>query len=266
MATIYKLFACEVLRDEVEHLLLQTPPDRTIEPEWMEMGLHDQPEFLHKELLKRIAACEGKHYAAILLLFGLCSRSTAGLTPPSDSRLIVPKAHDCVTLFLGSVQRFQAEHQAEAGTYWFSRGFLHRPDGRMPEFSGLGAAGDFVTRPDGTRATPEQVRQHFIEEYGEENAEYLMETLVESWKKNYRRAVYLDWPENKHRQADYQYVCKYAQDNNWIFDTMPVDLRLVKGLLFGPWPESEFLTVLPGEESRETNDEHIIGKRQFTCT
>ena len=257
MSDIYKVFACEVMRDEAEHLMRLVGTENRFECEWMEMGLHEKPEKLHAALVEKIAACEGRGYAAILLLFGLCSRATDGLTPPSDSRLVIPRVHDCIPLFLGSAKTFYREHAAEAGTFWFSRGWLHRSDGGTPEFSGLGAGVEGFNE-DGKRKTVAEVRQEFIEKYGEENAEYLMETLMDSWKKNYTRAVYLEWEPNPLRADDVDYVRSYAEKNDWKFQTMPVDLRMLRTLLEGPWPEDEFVTVLPGQKLAATNDDWAL--------
>ena len=257
MPARFRLLACEVLREEAELLLRELGTADRFDAEWFEMGLHEKPEHLKAELKTRVAACAGLGYEAILLLFGLCSNVTAGLEAPAGVRLVIPRVHDCVSLYLGSGKRYMAEHAAEAGTYWFSRGFLHRTDGRSPESSGLGVSG-MLTDQDGKPASREEMYRRFVEEYGEENADYLMETLVDSWKKNYRRAVYLDWDGNADREADKRYVQDYAEQNNWRFETKPVDLRLVRALMGGPWPEDEFVTVLPGQRVIATNDNEVM--------
>lgn len=264
MPAEYKLLSCDVMRDEAEYILRELGTAERFDIDWFEMGLHEQPEKLNAELRRRIALCEGAGYQAILILFGLCSRATAGLEPPADSRLVIPRVHDCVSLYLGSANTYLAEHAAEAGTFWFSRGFLHRPDGQGVEFSGLGSMGDFVVGPDGERRAPAEIRQRFVEEYGEDNAEYLMETLIESWKKNYRRAVYLDWDKNPGAETDRAFVENYAAENNWRFETRPVNLRLVRMLLGGPWPEEEFVVVEPGKTIVATNGDDAMKAGEAT--
>ena len=257
MSATYKLFACEVLRKEVEHLLDRPEAVGHFDVEFVEMGLHEKPELLNAELKKRIAACAGRGYRAVLLLFGLCSRATAGLEPPADSRLVIPRVHDCISLYLGSARRYLTEQATEAGTYWFSRGFLHRVDGKPIDAAGLGAglgfSGDIGATGDITA-----IRQSFVEQYGEDNADYLMETLVESWKKNYRRAVHLEWEHDPDLDADRRFVAEYAARYGWRHEARPVDLRLVKALLGGDWPEDEFVVVLPGQRTAATNDEHAL--------
>lgn len=258
MPAEYKLLGCEVMREEANHLIAAAGMAERIDAEWLEMGLHETPERLNAELKKRVAACAGRGYRAILLFFGLCSRATAGLEPPAGSRLVVPRVHDCVSLFLGSARRYLAEHAAEAGTFWFSRGFLHRSDGKSPEFSGLGSGSGFHFADGNGPKTLEEARQNFVDQYGEENADYLMETLVESWKKNYTRTVYLDWDQNPGAEADRTFVRGYAERNGWKYREMPVNLRLLSMLLAGDWPEEEFVEVGPGERLAATNGEDAL--------
>lgn len=251
-----KLFSCEVMKDEVLWLL-DSLGRKDIEPDWLEMGLHQEPSKLNAELRKRIAACEGGGFDAILLMFGLCSNAVIGLTPPSDSRLVIPRVHDCISVYLGSGRRYQAEHNAEPGTYWFSRGFLHRTDGVGWEDGGLGT--DFGGLDEnGQRMNREELRQSYIEQYGEDNAEYLMEVLVDSWKANYRRAVYLEWADFAGKAEDRQTVKSHADENGWEFTSMDVNLRLLKGLLQGEWPSEEFLVVEPGQVLLASNDAAIF--------
>ncbi len=238
----YKLVACEVLRDEIEWLLRSAPAGILYSIDWLEIGLHDDPANLRRELERRIRACGADGYAAILLSFGLCGRATEGLSPPSGTILVQPNVHDCRALCLGSDARFREEHEKEPGTLYFNRGFL-TGSGERGGFGGLGASGRFVTDENGNRRTPEQIREQFVEEYGEDGAAYLMETLFESWKKNYARAVLLDWPGNPRREADAACVKQYAAGNNWDFVTLAMDFRLLENLLYGRWNEDEFRVV-----------------------
>lgn len=252
-----KLFSCEVMKDEVLWLIDRLGLGDTIEPDWLEMGLHQEPDKLNAELKKRIAACEGLGFDAILLMFGLCSNAVIGLTPPADSRLVIPRVHDCISVYLGSGRRYLAEHNAEPGTYWFSRGFLHRTDGAGWEDGGLGT--DFGGLDEnGQRMNRAELRQSYIEQYGEDNAEYLMEVLVDSWKANYRRAVYLEWADFAGKAADREVVKNHADENGWEFSSMDVNLRLLKGLLQGEWPPEEFLVVEPGQVLTASNTEAIF--------
>ena len=261
----YKLFACDVLRREVEALcaeLGKTPAD--FGAEFLEMGLHDQPEKLNAELKRRVAALRGASHDAILLLFGLCSNGIVGVEAPGIP-LVVVRAHDCITLFLGSRARYAEEHAREAGTYWFARGFMDREmgggvfDAALGGLTGLGAGeGDAagVYSP-GRR---EAIRRDFVERYGEDNADFLMEELVDAWKKNYRRAVLLTWDGDDRLEFHRGEVRGCAGENGWRYEEMPVDLRLVRGLLSEAWRDSaDYMIVPPGERIRAAHDEQVLG-------
>lgn len=257
MAPRLKLLACEVMKEEIQYLLGELRAEDRFDVEWFEMGLHQQPEKLNVELKKRIAACAGHGYEAIVLMFGLCSNATSGLVPPDDSMLVIPRVHDCISIYFGSARRYLEEHGAVPGTYWFSRGFIHRSDGADLDCSALGT--DFGgTDEDGQRVSAAEMRRRFTEEYGEDNAEYLMEVLVESWKKNYSRAVYLNWPDSPDAEADQALIADYAAENNWNFELRNVDFRLLRRLLAGDWDDNEFVIVKPGHTLAATNNEDAM--------
>ena len=53
----------------------------------------------------------------------MCSHGTLGLK--SDIyRIVIPRAHDCITLFLGSRERYIDEFSKIPGTYWLTPGFM----------------------------------------------------------------------------------------------------------------------------------------------
>lgn len=255
---MFKLLACEVMRDETESLLRDMGALDAYDCEWVEMGLHSNPKRLRESLEERIARCAGKAYEAIILMFGLCSNATAGLAPPADSRLIIPRVHDCISVFLGSARRYLDEHEKEAGTYWFSKTFIENvQDGDLLATGGIGS-GLGIGDEDGERLSAKEMRAKFVEEYGEENADYLMETLVESWRGNYSRAVYLRWDGNPGAARDAEQVAACADENGWRYEEIPVDLRLLRALLTGPWPEEEFAVALPGQRLAATNDHRAL--------
>ena len=98
----YKLISCSVFKNFVENFISENmlPVDAMFIP----MGMHLNPEKLNKELQDEIDKA-GKGYQAILLLYGLCGNSVLGLTA-REIPIIIPRAHDCCTLFLESRKKF----------------------------------------------------------------------------------------------------------------------------------------------------------------
>ncbi|MEA3224886.1 MAG: DUF1638 domain-containing protein, partial [Planctomycetota bacterium] len=74
----------------------------------MEQGLHDTPDELRKEVQKALGNTldiQGRPYDASLLGYGLCSNGIVGLS--AKIPIVVPRGHDCVTLLLGSKEKYQ---------------------------------------------------------------------------------------------------------------------------------------------------------------
>src|SRR5690554_4940939 len=102
---LFKLIACEVFVREAS-LAMATSP-HTVDVEFTEKAAHDNSEGLRQTIQQCIDATEAssRPYDAILLGFGLCGNGVVGLR--SRLPLIIPRAHDCCTLFLGSRASFK---------------------------------------------------------------------------------------------------------------------------------------------------------------
>ena len=84
-----------------------------------------QPADIRARIQNLIDEAEGKNYDAIGLVYGLCGQATAGLTA-RGTQLVIPRAHDCITLHLGSRARHEAELKKEPGTYWYAQDYMER--------------------------------------------------------------------------------------------------------------------------------------------
>ncbi len=249
--TRYYLIGCNVVRPECERLLAELPT--AVDCHWVEQGLHDRPELLKQELHKLVTAAPAG-YDAVLLGFGLCSNCTLELAAPAGTPLVIPRVHDCISFYLGGAAAYYTEYDREPGTYWFARGFMHREDADRPNPGVLGYA------PGGEELSPTkyaQMRQEYVEQYGEENADYLMETLVDSWKAKYKRAVLLTW-DYPEAAADRERVKAFAAQYHWAYEERSADLRLLRMLLCGDWPDQEFIVLPPGRSLAASNDRQVF--------
>ena len=135
-----KVLACEVAAREI--YLCAARSANTVSVELLTQGLHDNSDTMRAELQQHIDAVDCSRFDAILLGYGLCNNGIVGLRAPAIE-LVVPRAHDCITLLLGSKERYAEEFEARPGTYYYSSGWLEYPDRRgerheqMPK-SGLG--------------------------------------------------------------------------------------------------------------------------------
>ncbi len=94
------MLACEMLRLELDLLAgrMTNPPEIF----YLDMKLHHTPDKLRKVLQEHVTALERETEGPLTVLFGyaLCGRALCGVTP-GRARLVIPRVHDCVPLFLG---------------------------------------------------------------------------------------------------------------------------------------------------------------------
>ena len=242
---------CGVLTKEVCQEVTRTRA--MVDLRFIPAGFHEQPAVLHQILQDEIdrieAGVESKRkspenpqeYEAILLGLGLCDNAIVGLQSRKIP-LVVPRAHDCITILLGSAQRYHDIFQENSGNFWYSCGWIERmlPPGADRE---------------------QQLCRNYRAKYGAENAAFLM-TAEAEWQKNYQSATFIHWdlPDNlKHRE----YTRECASHLGWDFRELVGDPGLLRDLLSGNWDAGRFLQVNPGEQIRASFDERVITSQRI---
>ena len=112
-----KVISCEVAFREVCACAARSV--NQLDLEFLTQGYHDNPTIGVQRLQERIDAVPEGGFDEILLGYGLCNHMLTGLRAPSHTGLIVARAHDCITFFLGSKECYQdffIEHDDD--TYW----------------------------------------------------------------------------------------------------------------------------------------------------
>jgi hypothetical protein len=226
----FLLIACEVLAREAYLCAARSP--HIVDIELLEKGLHDTPEDLRRELQARVDKVDGR-YDAVLLGYGLCSNSTSGLTA-GDLPLVLPRAHDCITLYLGSRERYEAEFSGHPGTFYYTASYIERSDGSSVA---LGAVSDEQRR---------RTYEEYVEKYGRDNADYLMDVMGE-WVRNYSRAAYIETEVECSHEAERR-AREEAMRRGWVFEKLAGELALIRKLVDAQWDE-DFLVVRPGERT-----------------
>jgi hypothetical protein len=176
-------------------------------------------------------------YDYIILAYGLCDNSIAGIKS-GGIPLAVPRAHDCITLLLGSKERYARLFSEVSGTYWYSRGWIERS-----------------LQPGKVRY--EKTYQSYVDTYGEDNAEYLME-MEQGWFKKYSRAFFIDWDALGNSGYYREYTKECADFLKWAYREEQGSPALMEKMLRGQFDEDEVLVVPPGKTIRPSYSEGII--------
>lgn len=204
----------------------------------LEQGLHNTPALLRTQLQAAIDAIPASEADAVLLVYGLCGNAALSLKARAVP-LVIPRAHDCITLYLGSRERYQREFEQHPGTYWYSQDYLER-----------NRRGDAVTL-----GASDSAYQGYVEKYGQDNADYLMEAM-RAWTSHYERVVYIE-TDAPDRDAFRARAAEKAQQRGLHFACMQGDPRLIHKLIGGMWDE-EFLIVPPGHQIVRGDDRAIL--------
>lgn len=238
----YIALTCEALARSVYAAAAAAP--HTVSVRLFRQGLHTTPNHLRAALQAAIDTITPDECDAILLAYGMCGLATVGLTA-RQTPLVIPRAHDCITLYLGSRQRYQQEFDAQPGTYWYSLDYAERS--RDNPYAGLGAA---------HLGQMGQLYQEYVQKYGQDNADYLVEVMG-AWGQHYTRAVFIDTGTGDGQAVEQQARAEAAR-RGWTFERQLGDRRLINGLLGGDWPDDEFLIVPPGCTIRASADDGLI--------
>ena len=235
----YFLIACDIFVREISYIIATSPS--TINVKFLEKGLHERPDYLREVLQSEIDQTNQSeyNYDAVLLAYALCGNSTKGIIA-RDLPVVIPKAHDCITLFLGSRRKYLEEFNNHPGTYYYTPSAVERG-------SAVGSE---------TNENLEKKYKEYLAKYGEENAQYLME-IEEGWMKHYSYAASVDF--ELFRFLNYHGKVKdIAQKKSLQYREIAGDLNLLKKLLSGDWNHHEFLILQPGQKVEVTNDESVI--------
>jgi hypothetical protein len=240
-----KVIACDVLRREISFLASRSP--YYIDVTFLSQGLHATPDKLRAMLGEEIEKADkgihydlysgNEHYDFIVLGYGLCDNSIINLSSPITP-LVIPRAHDCITLLLGSKDRYSELFSKNPGTYWYSRGWI-----------------ECTLQPGEERY--KRTRDSYVTQYGEDNADYLME-MEQGWFKSYERAFFINWEELGNTEYYREYTKKCAEYLKWKYEEERGSVLLMEKMLSGIFDEDEVQVIPPGMSTAASYDDTII--------
>jgi len=240
-----QVIACPVFQRELECLA----PQAKTEPAFrhLDMGLHEgTAEALRVALQSAIDGAGAGQCDAVAIAYGVCNRGVVGLQARKVP-VVIPRAHDCLGILLGSSRCYLAELEAQPGTYFQSAGWMENSPA-----NGEIRRQDFAFGPNSN-----VTREQLVEKYGEENADFLMEEF-NRFTHHYQRLAYITTPVPQ--AARWEAVAReIARRRGWKFEQLPGDLGWLRRLLDGDWNEEEFLVLKPGERAGLRSDAGLIG-------
>ena len=239
-----KLIACEILYRELCAAAARSV--NRLDVEFLPKGLHDiGQQRMSTRLKETLAAVDHSQYDAILLGYALCSNGIVGLGA-RQIPLVLPRAHDCISLFLGSRHRYLEYFRSHPGVYFKTSGWIERGEGldqlageSPPELTGLN-----------------QTYEELVAKYGQQNARYLYEQLG-NLTHNYSALAYIEMGIEPDGRFEEQ-TRREAARKGWSFEKLAGDMSLIQGLVDGPWDDGRFLVVQPGNEIAPSFDENIV--------
>lgn len=206
-----KLFCCKTMMDEIEAI---KPADLSVE--YIEYALHRAPDKLREELQSRIDS--EKEAEVLVFVYGLCSRGLDGLRADNKT-LVIPRVHDCISLLLGSRERYEKEFGSDPGTYYLSKGWIDQ------------------------KADPYHEYRENVDKYGEDNARWISEQAYQ----HYKRVVFID--TNLPDLGSYlDYSRKAARFLGVEHQSIQGEMDYFQRLVSGNWQDG-FIVVPPGSAS-----------------
>ncbi|MDR2340230.1 MAG: DUF1638 domain-containing protein [Deltaproteobacteria bacterium] len=205
---------CDVVRSEMERAI----GNRDIPLKAMDYALHATPKEMPVKLNEAVSAMGASGCPRVALGYGLCSNGTVGVK--SEGELVIPRCHDCISMLLGSPERYMEVFNKCPGTYFLSDGWMRN-------------AGDPLSTVE-LRYAPKMGEKRAMKGMALEIANYKYVCLINNGVGDIRRL----------RERAKENCLAFKKE----FMELPADLSYFEALLDGPpYKASDFIALEAGE-------------------
>ena len=231
-----KFLCCDVFSRIACELASKSP--HVVDIEFLPLLAHVEPVKLHKLIKEKIEKSvneSGRKYGALILGYGLCGNSVIGLTCPIT--MVIPRAHDCCTVLMGGKENFIEAFGDMLSARWCSTGYYERChainkdyDTTQQQLASYKTSAEYMT---------------LVEQYGDENADYIWETMHPEIETN--EAVYIKTEGFEHSQSFEKYKAEIEESGKNL-KVVNGNISMLKALIDGEWDEERFLVVPAGKK------------------
>jgi hypothetical protein len=213
-----KVIACAVVAEELRSRL-----PSNIACEVLDFGLHRSPDLLRAKLQDTIN--RSANFPNIVLAYGLCGMSVIGLSS-ATSTLILPRADDCIAVFLGSRKAYLNQQHNFPGSLFLSKGWI---EGR-------------IDNADPT----DTIYRTLLEKYGVERAKRML-SVYEARQplRNYKRIAFITTASESDLDHYKDIARRRAADLGLDYKEIVGSTSFMDKIAHGTWDE-EFVVAPPG--------------------
>ena len=119
--------ACKVFEGVVDNV-------DGVKSHFLEYGLHSIPKKLKLVVQEEIDQIESP--SLIVLGYGLCGNGLDDIQAGKHT-LVIPKADDCIAIFMGSRERYMTQFKKTPGTYYLTKGWFEVGSDPLSEYEKL---------------------------------------------------------------------------------------------------------------------------------